>query len=85
MAPYKALYEKKCRSPVYSDEAGERLLLGLDMVNQITKPIKVIRQWIKIAQSRQKSYANKKRQPLEFKIGSKVFLKISPMKGITRF
>ena len=55
------------------------------MVDQTTEAIKVIRQRMKTAQSRQKSYADKRRRPLEFEIGSKVFLKISPMKGVTRF
>ena len=85
MAPYEALYGRKCRSPVHWDEAGERQYLGPDMVDQATEAIKVIRQRMKTAQSRQKSYADKRRRPLEFEIGSKVFLKISPMKGVTRF
>ena len=37
------------------------------------------------AQSRQKSYADKRRRPLEFEVGDKVFLKITPLKGIMRF
>ena len=44
MAPYEALYGKKCRSPVHWDEAGERQYLGPDMVDQTTVAIKVIRQ-----------------------------------------
>ena len=85
MASYEALYGRKCRSPVHWDKARERQYLGLDMVVQTTEAIKLIRQRMKIAQSRQKSYTDKKRRPLEFEIGSKVFLKISPMKGVTRF
>ena len=85
MAPYEALYGRKYRLLVYWDEAGERQYLGPDMVDQTTKAIKVIRQRMKTGQSRQKSYADKRRRPLEFEIGSKVFLKISPMKDVTRF
>ena len=58
MAPYEALYGRKCRSPVHWDEAGERQYLGSDMIDQTKEAIKVIRQRIKTVQSRQKSYAD---------------------------
>ena len=54
MALYEALYGKKYRSPIHWDEVGERQYLGPDMVNQTMEAIKVMRQWMKIAQSRQK-------------------------------
>ena len=76
MAPYEAFYDRKYRSPIHWDEARQRWYLGLDMVDQAIEAIKVIRQWMKTAQSRQKSYTDKKRRPLEFEIGSKMFLKI---------
>ena len=59
--------------------------MGPDMGDQIIEAIKVSRQRMKTAQNRQKSYADKRRQPLDIDIGSKVFLKISYMKGVTRF
>ena len=59
--------------------------MGPDMVDVIMEAIKVIRQRMKTTQSRQKSYADKRRRPLEFEIGSKVFLRISPIKAVTRF
>lgn len=85
MAPYEALYGRKCRSPVHWDEAGERKYLGPELVEQATEAIKNIRERMKTAQSRQKSYADRRRRPLEFEVGDKVFLKISPARGITRF
>ena len=85
MAPYEALYGRRCRSPIHWDEAGERQYLGPEMVDQATEAIKVIRKRMKTAQSRQKSYADKKRRPVEFGMGDKVFLKISPVKSITHF
>ena len=75
MAPYKALYGRKCHSPVHWDEVGQRRYLGPELAEQATKAIKKIRQRMKIAQSRQKSYADKRRCPLEFEVGDKVFLK----------
>lgn len=85
MAPFEALYGKKCRSPVHWDEVGERTLLGPELVQQTTKAIKIIRERMRTAQSRQKSYADNRRKELEFKVGDHVFLKVAPMKGIMCF
>ena len=85
MAPYEALYERKYRLPVHWDEAGEKKYLGPNLVEQASKAIPKIRQRMKTAQSRQKSYANKRRRSLEFEAGDKVFLKTSPVKGMMRF
>ncbi|XP_057793178.1 uncharacterized protein LOC131009787, partial [Salvia miltiorrhiza] len=85
MAPYEALYGRKCRSPLYWDEVGERKVLGPDMVNEMVEIVRQIRGRIKEAQDRQKSYADARRTELQFEIGDKVFLKVSPTKGITRF
>ena len=56
MAPYEALYGRKCRSPFHCDEVGERKLIGPELVQQTAKVMEKIRQRIKIAQSNQKSY-----------------------------
>ena len=85
MAPYEALYGRKCRSPVQWDEVGERKYLGPELVEQATEAIKKIQKRMKTSQSRQKSYADQRRRPLEFEVGEHVFLKISPMRGIMRF
>lgn len=85
MAPYEALYGRKCRSPLYWDEVGERKMLGPDLINEMIEIVRKIRLRIKEAQDRQKSYADARRTELKFNIGDKVFLKVSPSKGITRF
>ncbi|KAL5545222.1 hypothetical protein UlMin_009006 [Ulmus minor] len=85
MAPYEALYGRKCRSPIHWDEVGERKLLGPEIVQKTVDIVEKIRQRMKTAQSRQKSYADRIRKPLEFGIGDKVFLKVAPMKGVMRF
>jgi len=85
MAPYEALYGRKCRSPVHWDEAGESELIGPELLEQTTEAIKKIQARMKTAQSRQKSYADKRRRPLEFEAGEKVFLKVFPMRGVMRF
>ncbi|XP_057770966.1 uncharacterized protein LOC130990755 [Salvia miltiorrhiza] len=85
MAPYEALYGKKCRLPLYWDKVGERRILGPDTVGEMINIVRQIRQRIKEAQDRQKSYANKCRTDLQFECGDKVFLKVSPSKGIISF
>ncbi|KAL1559457.1 hypothetical protein AAHA92_09798 [Salvia divinorum] len=85
MAPYEALYGRKCRSPLYWDEVGERRILGPDSVEEMIEIVRRIRQRIKEAQDRLKSYVDVRRTDLRFNAGDKVFLKVSPSKGITRF
>ncbi|GFS36766.1 hypothetical protein Acr_00g0047920 [Actinidia rufa] len=85
MAPYEALYGRKCRSPICWTEVGERQMLGPEIVQLTTDKIKVIQQRLQTVQSCQKSYADVRRRDLEFGEGDHVFLKISPSKGINHF
>ena len=85
MAPYEALYGRKCRTPVGWDEVGERKLVGPEIVQVICDKVKVRRDRLKISQDRQKSYANNRCRDLEFEVGDMVFLRISPWKGVLRF
>ncbi|CAK9144063.1 unnamed protein product [Ilex paraguariensis] len=82
MTPYEALYGRPCRSPTCLLEVGESSLFGLDIVRETMEKIQLIRERLRTAQSRQKSYADHKRKPLEFKVGDYVFLKVSPKKGM---
>ncbi|GJT20539.1 putative reverse transcriptase domain-containing protein [Tanacetum coccineum] len=84
-APYEALYGRKCRSPVCWAEVGEAQLTGPEMIQETTKKIILIKQRIQAAQDRQKSYADLKRKPMEFEVGDRVMLKVSPWKGVVRF
>ncbi|KAL3510631.1 hypothetical protein ACH5RR_030032 [Cinchona calisaya] len=85
MAPYEALYGRKCRSPLYWDEVGERRLTGPELIQITVDKITIIRDKLKAAQDRQKSWADMKRRPLEFQVGDKVYLKVSPTRGVMRF
>ncbi|XP_058756484.1 uncharacterized protein LOC131629722 [Vicia villosa] len=78
MAPYEALYGKKCRSPLCWSEVGEKGILGPEIIQETTEKVKMIRDKMKQAQDRQKSYADKRRRPLEFDVGDHVFLKVTP-------
>ncbi|GJU92226.1 putative reverse transcriptase domain-containing protein [Tanacetum coccineum] len=84
-APFEALYGWKCRSPVIWTEVGESQLIGPELVQETTEKIFQIQERLKTARSRQKSYADKRRKPLEFKVGDRVLLKVSPWKGVVRF
>ncbi|GJX00375.1 putative reverse transcriptase domain-containing protein [Tanacetum coccineum] len=84
-APYEALYGRKCRSPVCWAEVGEAQLTGPEMIQETTEKIVLIKQRIQAAQDRQKSYADLKRKPMEFEVGDRVMLKVSPWKGVVRF
>ena len=84
-APFKALYGRKCRSPVCWTEVGDKQLTGPEIVCETTEKIIQIREHLKAARDRQRSYANIRRKPLEFQVGDRVMLKVSPRKGVIRF
>ena len=70
MSPYETLYGRRCRSPIGWFEAGEGGLIGPDLVHHATEKVnlKVIQERLKMAQSRQKSYIDVRRRPLEFEV-----------------
>ncbi|GJW84657.1 putative reverse transcriptase domain-containing protein, partial [Tanacetum coccineum] len=84
-APFEALYGQKCRSPICWAEVGEVQLTGPEIVQETTEKIIQIKQRMQAAHDRQKSYADLKRKPMEFQVGDKVMLKVSPWKGVVRF
>ena len=85
MAPYEALYGRKCRTPECWDEVGERKLFGPELVQNTCEKIQFIRERLKAVQNRQKSYADKRRRELEFEVGDKLFIRISSWKEVLRF
>ena len=78
MIPYEALYGKSCRSPLCWTEVGESSITGPDLIRDTSKKVSLIQQRLLTAQSRQKSYADVRRRPLEFEVGDHVFLKVTP-------
>ncbi|GJZ04929.1 putative reverse transcriptase domain-containing protein [Tanacetum coccineum] len=84
-APFEALYGRKCHSPVCWAEVGQVQLTGPKLVQETTEKIIQIKQRMQVARDRQNSYANLKRKPIEFQVGDKVMLKVSPLKGVIRF
>ncbi|GKB89966.1 putative reverse transcriptase domain-containing protein, partial [Tanacetum coccineum] len=83
--PFEALYGRKCRSSVLWTEVGEGQLIGPELVQETTEKISHTKDRLKVARDHQKSYADKRRKPLEFSVGEYVLLKVSPWKGVVRF
>ncbi|XP_050889647.1 uncharacterized protein LOC127094933 [Lathyrus oleraceus] len=84
MAPFEALYGRRCRAPLCWNESGESVVVGPELVQQTTDKIKMIREKMKVSQSRQKSYHNKRRKALEFEVDDHVFLRVTPITGVGR-
>ena len=72
------------RSPICWTEVGESSITGPDLIRDTSEKMSLIRQRLLMAQSRQKSYADVRRQPLEFEVGDHVFLKVKPKRGVVR-
>jgi hypothetical protein len=76
MAPFEALYGRQCRTPLNWSQTGEREIFGPDLVNEAEEKVKIIQNNLKAAQSRQKSYADKRRKPIPRYVGPFEILEI---------
>ena len=85
MAPYEALYGRTCRSPLCWTEVGESFITGPDLIRDTSEKVILIRKRLLTTQSRQKSYADVRRRPLEVEVGDHVSLKVIPKRGVVRF
>jgi hypothetical protein len=85
MSSFETLYGRKCRTPLMWSEVGERSLVGPALIKEAEERVAEIREKLKAAQSRQKSYADKKRREISFNPGDFVYLKVSPIRGTRRF
>jgi hypothetical protein len=85
MAPFEALYGRKCRTPLMWSEVGERTFFGPATIVEAEENVAKVRENLKIAQSRQKSYADAKRKDVSFEVGDHVYLKVSHLRGTKRF
>jgi hypothetical protein len=85
MAPFKALYGRKCRTPLYWNQTGESQVFGPKILQEAEKHVRIMKENLKTTQSRQKSYADNRRRELMFEVGEFVYLKVSPKRGMKRF
>jgi hypothetical protein len=78
LAPFEALYGRRCRTPLNWSQAGEREIFGPDLVLEAEEKVRFIKRNLEAAQARQKSYHDKRRKPLRFEVGDHVYLKCHP-------
>jgi hypothetical protein len=85
MAPFEALYGRRCRTPLNWSETGDSQVFGPDILLEAEEQVLLIRDRLKAAQSRQKSYADPKRREVTFRSGDFAYLRVTPLKGMKRF
>jgi hypothetical protein len=85
IAPFEMLYGCRCRTPLFWSETGERKVFGPDILQEAEKQVRMVRENLRVAQSRQKSYVDHRRRELSFEIEDFVYLKVSPMRGLRCF
>ncbi|GJW36226.1 putative reverse transcriptase domain-containing protein [Tanacetum coccineum] len=71
-APFEVLYGRKCRSPICWVEVGNAQHTGPEIVRETTEKIIQIKHSLQALHDRQRSYADKRRKPMEFQVGDKV-------------
>jgi hypothetical protein len=85
MAPFEMLYGQRCQTPLIWNETGEWKVFGPDILQEAEKQVRMVRENMRVAQSRKKSYADHRRRELSFEVGDFVYLKVSPMRGLRHF
>jgi hypothetical protein len=85
LAPFEMLYGRRCQTPLFWNETGEQKVFGLNILHEAEKQVRMVRENPRVAQSRQKSYADHRRRELSFEVGDFVYLKVSPMRGLCHF
>ena len=85
MAPYEALYGRKCRTPLCWTELSEKKVIGPYLIQETGENMKMIKERLKVAANRQKSYSDLNKKDIQYEIDEKVFLKVSPWKKVMRF
>ena len=82
---FEALYGRRCRTPLLWDQVGEKQTFGPAIIQDVEEQVRMVRENLKVSQSRQKSYADVRRRDLSFKVNDYVYLRVSPMRGVKKF
>src|SRR3954464_15840517 len=85
MAPFEVFNGRKCRTPLNWSETGERTLIGQDIIQHAEDQVRVIRENLKAAQSRQKSNYDRKNKEMVYQPREQAYLRVTPMRGTHRF
>jgi len=84
IAPFEALYGRRCRTSLCWYESGESAFLGQKVVQETTKKVKMIQEKMRVSQSTHKSYHDKRRKDIEFQVGDHVFFRVNSITGVGR-
>src|SRR3954468_16540568 len=85
MAPFELLYGRQCRTPLNWSETGERQFFGPDMIKEAEEQVRIVRDQLKAAQSRQKSYYDRHHRQESYNLDKKAYLRVNPLKRTQRF
>jgi hypothetical protein len=85
MAPFEMLYVHRCRTPLFWSETGEWKVFGLEILQEVEKQVHMVRENLRVLQSRQKSYVDHRRRELSFEVRDFIYLKVSPMRRLRQF
>jgi hypothetical protein len=85
MTPFEFLYRRKCRTPLFWNKPGENQVFGLGILREAERQVQMVRENLKVAQSRQKSYTDNRRRELRFQVGNYVYQRVLPMRGLRHF
>jgi hypothetical protein len=75
MAPFDMMYERRCRTPLFWNETGEHKVFRPDILQEAEKQVRMVRENLHVAQSRQKNYVDHRRRELSFEVGDFVYLR----------
>ena len=84
-APFEVLYGRRCRTPLNWSETGERQLFGPDIIQDAEEQVRIIREKLKTAQSRQKSQYDRHHKAVTYEVDKMAYLRVTPLKGTHRF
>jgi transposase InsO family protein len=82
MAPFEMLYGHRCLIPLFWNEIQEQKVFGPNILQDSERQVHMVRENLRIVQSRQKSYVDHRRRELSFEVGYYVYLMVSPMRGL---
>jgi hypothetical protein len=82
---FETLYGRKCKTPLFLDQTRGRQFFGPELIQEAEEQVRIIQENLRVAQTRQRSYTDNRRRPLEFEEEDYVYLKVSPLRGMRRF
>jgi hypothetical protein len=79
------MYGHKCRTLILWNEMGERQVFGLDILQEAERQVHMVRDNLKVVQSKHKSYVDHRRRNISFEVRDFIYRNVSPMRGLHQF